>query len=585
MPVVVSCSCGARFEAKDTLLGKRVKCPQCGGALAIPSAQSQAAGAASAQPQSLPSQAAPRQPQPNQATARQQQPPQASPAQAQKRAADPRQAQQRAAAQRQTQARRPVPQSPAGDVPVLSSSDVVDNDPLGLGSDPLGGDPLGLGGDPLGGDPLGGGDLLAGVDASAFPAAPAGGALAGGMGMPGGMGMAGGAAFAVQKPAREGLHPAVIYSMIGAGGVVVLMIGAIVVMSIIHAFKTPQVATGNNPPSGTQTVGAGGPQTSGQTSGSGTGSSNQGGGPTGSGTGSNGKGGSDKGGGDSTNPFVNPPDATGTGNTGTGGSGTSNPVQPGVPTLPAGVEKWYTDQSQTLWGARRVEEDDPIIARYSWMVELLPHLGHQAIYDRFDLTKSWADSVNDLPVAAVIPQFINPADDRYRWKGYPFHSSGLTHFAGMSGIEDGRSVVAAKLPRNDPRAGIFGYDEVVRLDQITDGAANTIMIIGNGELVSPWAAGGGATIRGAREPYFKKIGGFGSRGTPRPGAYASFADGSVRFLSADMDPSVFRALATVHGGESIDAGQIPETIDSLPMLKPQDVPPLKIEVQIIPVLK
>jgi hypothetical protein len=155
----------------------------------------------------------------------------------------------------------------------------------------------------------------------------------------------------------------------------------------------------------------------------------------------------------------------------------------------------------------------------------------------------------------------------------------------MSGIEDGRSVVAAKLPRNDPRAGIFGYDEVMRLDQITDGAANTIMIVGNGELVSPWAAGGGATIRGAREPYFKKIGGFGSRGAPQPGAYASFADGSVRFLSADMDPSVLRALATAHGGESIDAGQLPETIDSLPMMRPEDVPPLKIEVQIIPVLR
>ena len=66
---------------------------------------------------------------------------------------------------------------------------------------------------------------------------------------------------------------------------------------------------------------------------------------------------------------------------------------------------------------------------------------------------------------------------------------------------------------------------------------------------------------------------------------ASFADGSVRFLSADMDPSVLRALATAHGGESIDAGQLPETIDSLPMMRPEDVPPLKIEVQIIPVLR
>ncbi len=36
MPVVVSCSCGKRFEAKDSLAGQRVRCPSCGGILDIP---------------------------------------------------------------------------------------------------------------------------------------------------------------------------------------------------------------------------------------------------------------------------------------------------------------------------------------------------------------------------------------------------------------------------------------------------------------------------------------------------------------------------------------------------------------------
>ena len=35
MPIKVACQCGQRLSAKDELLGKRVKCPKCGGALTI----------------------------------------------------------------------------------------------------------------------------------------------------------------------------------------------------------------------------------------------------------------------------------------------------------------------------------------------------------------------------------------------------------------------------------------------------------------------------------------------------------------------------------------------------------------------
>jgi DNA-directed RNA polymerase subunit RPC12/RpoP len=39
MPITVACACGAKFAAKDELAGKRVKCPKCGDALQIPSAE------------------------------------------------------------------------------------------------------------------------------------------------------------------------------------------------------------------------------------------------------------------------------------------------------------------------------------------------------------------------------------------------------------------------------------------------------------------------------------------------------------------------------------------------------------------
>ena len=154
--------------------------------------------------------------------------------------------------------------------------------------------------------------------------------------------------------------------------------------------------------------------------------------------------------------------------------------------------------------------------------------------------------------AQIIPEFQNPLNNKERWKGYPFRNIALSHFVGMSGVERRRTEVAAKLPRKDPRAGIFGYKEVMRLKDVTDGASNTIAIIGAGELAGPWASGGGATIRGARKPHFGGISGFGTEGNDTEGAVALRADGSSKFISAEIDPKVFEAMCTAHGKESVD---------------------------------
>ena len=175
---------------------------------------------------------------------------------------------------------------------------------------------------------------------------------------------------------------------------------------------------------------------------------------------------------------------------------------------------------------------------------------------------------------------MNPQDDRERWKDYPFDGIALTHFVGMSGIEEGRNDVAAKLPRTDPRAGVFGYDAVAQPDEITDGLSQTIMVVGSGEVVSPWVQAGGATIRGAREPYFDDLTGFGSRGTNKTGTMVLMADGSTRFVAADVDPTVFRQMCTIHGAETVDVSQLGPEQEIVPRLReggaPTDKTPGKI---------
>lgn len=241
----------------------------------------------------------------------------------------------------------------------------------------------------------------------------------------------------------------------------------------------------------------------------------------------------------------------------TGASAIADGIFDGTLTLlAAGTQQWPAAKPETLHGVRRIG-DMPIRAGYSWMTDLLPFVGHHDLYTLFDLKKTWADPSNLPHTMTSVPAFLNPADPRSNWDGYPFDGLALTHFVGMSGVEDGRNVVAAELPRTDPRAGIFGYDEVAKFSDVTDGTSQTIMVIGSGEeLVAPWVQGGGATIRGARAPYFDKYTGLGSRGLAKPGAFVMFADGSARTISADIDPAVFKAMCTMHGAEQIDMSKL-----------------------------
>ncbi len=220
--------------------------------------------------------------------------------------------------------------------------------------------------------------------------------------------------------------------------------------------------------------------------------------------------------------------------------------------LPTGVQEWYSRPGDKLTGIRRVNATDPPMAQFSWQTGLLPFLGHQNVYERFNFQVKLTENPNIQVGATLIPEFLNPLDDHQRWRGYPFDGIALTHFVGISGVEDARNVVAAKLPRSDPRAGVFGYDEVARPDDITDGKSQTIMVAGAGELANPWVFGGGATIRGVREPIFDKTSGFGTKGIAGGGTVVMMADGSVRQISPNVDPRVFKAMCTIRGAESVD---------------------------------
>ena len=85
-------------------------------------------------------------------------------------------------------------------------------------------------------------------------------------------------------------------------------------------------------------------------------------------------------------------------------------------------------------------------------------------------------------------------------------------------------------------AGRRGQQDLVR------GGANTIAVLGVQDQCGPWAQGGRATVRPlTQQPYLNGPDGFGSG--QADGMVAGMADGSVRFLSKNIDPHVMEQLA------------------------------------------
>ncbi|REJ96678.1 MAG: DUF1559 domain-containing protein, partial [Planctomycetota bacterium] len=99
------------------------------------------------------------------------------------------------------------------------------------------------------------------------------------------------------------------------------------------------------------------------------------------------------------------------------------------------------------------------------------------------------------------------------------------------------------------KAVVFAYNRGTRIRDIRDGTSNTIAI-SDATDPGPWGAGGSATIRPLTEkPYINGPDGIG--GPHEGGIQVGMCDGSVRFVSENIDPSVMEALVTINGGEVV----------------------------------
>jgi len=203
----------------------------------------------------------------------------------------------------------------------------------------------------------------------------------------------------------------------------------------------------------------------------------------------------------------------------------------------------------------------PPDTRLSWIASMLPYFEHRDWYKELQPSYSW-NSPQNRPVTqrrldAVVNPALGPASTE---AGFP-----VTHYVGVAGV----GADAAERKANEPGAGLFGYSRTARREDLPRGAANTLATLGVSGQPGPWAAGGKATARAlTKPPYVNGPDGFGS-GQP-DGMLAGMADGSVRFVSKNVDPAVLEQLAVVRGNQTTVAALGPPPAATAPTPPPAE---------------
>jgi hypothetical protein len=167
----------------------------------------------------------------------------------------------------------------------------------------------------------------------------------------------------------------------------------------------------------------------------------------------------------------------------------------------------------------------------SWRVAILPYLGEAELYEAFHLDEPW-DSPHNRALVDRMPQvFACPSGDL---------PPGMTTYLAAAG---------PGMALDEPnRSGQFA---VVPIREMTDGTSQTMLVVEAGhDQAVPWTKPDDIAVDPARATQ-----GLLSAATHHAGSLriAAFADGSVRAISDDIDPEVFKALLTRSGDERLPA--------------------------------
>jgi len=160
----------------------------------------------------------------------------------------------------------------------------------------------------------------------------------------------------------------------------------------------------------------------------------------------------------------------------------------------------------------------------SWRVQMLPYIGQQALYERFNMDEPW-DSENNKKLIPLMPMTLRSPGSRA--------SQGMTNYLTVRGKDT-----------------VFPGAEKVKDSQITDGMSNTIMLVEvDDSRAVPWT-------KPDDFAYDEENPTAGLGGLRRNGFNALFCDGSVRFIRRWVDRDMVRRLFTRNDGEPVDVWEL-----------------------------
>jgi hypothetical protein len=214
----------------------------------------------------------------------------------------------------------------------------------------------------------------------------------------------------------------------------------------------------------------------------------------------------------------------------------------------------YQDQKPGTFPAATVP--NPALTpeqRLSWCVAILPLLDVPKdakadakprwgpLYDRIDLGRAWDAEVNAEAVRTNVPRFLCRGHVAHDPQAEP----GWTDYVGLAGV----GLDAARLPKTNPRIGAFGYDRTLRPADVKAGLSYTNMVTETGQDNGPWAAGGPFTTRGLDPDVSRYVGLDRPFGGFHPGGLNVLRmDGSVHFVSDNVEPALFRSMSQIRRG-------------------------------------
>ncbi len=165
---------------------------------------------------------------------------------------------------------------------------------------------------------------------------------------------------------------------------------------------------------------------------------------------------------------------------------------------------------------------------HSWRVLLLPFLEQQGLYDQYDFREPW-NGPNNIKLLPKMPSFFECLSS---------HPTGPA-------VSTFTSYVVISGPGT-----MFPGGESIRLDQVTDILAETLMVVETANVRIPWTKPEDLDLRTMGLHVNDRD--YPSISSNHPGgANATMGDATCHFVPESITAIRLRALATIAGGETI----------------------------------